>query len=284
VTCPFCDSPLPVGKKRWCSDKCKYKVHAQNQRAKRSKKEKRQGVCVGCGDVFTGTAAKKYCSVKCYPRRAASRHNPILSIVATCTHCQAKFHPMGKDRITYCSRACHFAHRKELKSLRQAARHAKRLTREEDWKRKVKERSLRLVKTCVGCGVQYQRKGSHGTCPSCLTTRQQAKTNSPEMKEWRRAYNKARRAKKMHDRGKHYVRARKYGVPYESIKPAQVFERDGWQCRLCNQPIDRTAKAPHPLSASLDHVIPMARGGPHTYTNVQTAHFRCNSAKGARIA
>lgn len=39
---------------------------------------------------------------------------------------------------------------------------------------------------------------------------------------------------------------------------------------------------PNPLSASLDHVVPLAWGGEHTAANVQLAHLKCNVAKGAR--
>jgi 5-methylcytosine-specific restriction endonuclease McrA len=32
-----------------------------------------------------------------------------------------------------------------------------------------------------------------------------------------------------------------------------------------------------------DHILPLKHGGRHEYSNVQTAHFLCNSTKGARI-
>ena len=38
---------------------------------------------------------------------------------------------------------------------------------------------------------------------------------------------------------------------------------------------------PHPHSATLDHIVPLAAGGAHSYANVQCAHFICNSVKGA---
>src|SRR4051812_3869961 len=42
-----------------------------------------------------------------------------------------------------------------------------------------------------------------------------------------------------------------------------VMDRDGWTCQLCHQPIDRALRWPAPLSASLDHIVPRADGGPH---------------------
>lgn len=67
----------------------------------------------------------------------------------------------------------------------------------------------------------------------------------------------------------------------EPIVRRVVFERDGWICQLCGEPVDPDLRAPDPESASLDHRIPIARGGDHTYDNIQLAHFGCNARKGA---
>jgi 5-methylcytosine-specific restriction endonuclease McrA len=60
-----------------------------------------------------------------------------------------------------------------------------------------------------------------------------------------------------------------------------VYRRDGWVCGICREPVDPELESPHLMAASLDHVIPLCRGGTHTYDNVQLAHFLCNSIKGA---
>lgn len=36
---------------------------------------------------------------------------------------------------------------------------------------------------------------------------------------------------------------------------------------------------PHPFAPTIDHVIPLDAGGMHEPSNVQTAHYRCNSIK-----
>lgn len=69
----------------------------------------------------------------------------------------------------------------------------------------------------------------------------------------------------------------------ESIDPMEIFIRDGWTCWLCRQSIDPNAASKSPLSASLDHVIPLSKGGTHTRGNVRSAHLRCNLSKGAKI-
>ncbi|QDM56277.1 HNH endonuclease [Gordonia phage SweatNTears] len=64
----------------------------------------------------------------------------------------------------------------------------------------------------------------------------------------------------------------------------EVFIRDGWICQLCADPVDPDDKHPSKWSPSLDHIIPLSRGGTHTWDNVQLAHLGCNSSKGGRDA
>ncbi|MFI6737453.1 HNH endonuclease [Nonomuraea sp. NPDC050451] len=69
----------------------------------------------------------------------------------------------------------------------------------------------------------------------------------------------------------------------ETFSPGYVFNRDRWICGICQNKINKFLEYPHPESASLDHIIPIARDGRHTLSNVQAAHLRCNLAKGARL-
>jgi 5-methylcytosine-specific restriction endonuclease McrA len=62
----------------------------------------------------------------------------------------------------------------------------------------------------------------------------------------------------------------------ERVNRVKVFERDGWRCGICRLPVERK-------DASLDHIVPLSRGGHHTYENCQTAHLKCNISKGARL-
>jgi HNH endonuclease len=68
----------------------------------------------------------------------------------------------------------------------------------------------------------------------------------------------------------------------ETIDPAAVFERDGYRCQICK----RKTRGRHPAkrSPTIDHIIPLAKGGDHSYLNVQCACFECNSTKGERAA
>ncbi|MER5843700.1 HNH endonuclease [Streptomyces prasinus] len=65
----------------------------------------------------------------------------------------------------------------------------------------------------------------------------------------------------------------------EVFAPLDVHTRDGWTCQLCCEPIDQAIAWPHPKSPSVDHIIPLSRGGAHALSNVQSAHLGCNSSK-----
>lgn len=66
---------------------------------------------------------------------------------------------------------------------------------------------------------------------------------------------------------------------YKGETRLAMHERDGWVCYLCGEDIDRTARYPQALSAVLDHVIPVAKGGLSIEENLRTAHAHCNARK-----
>lgn len=78
-------------------------------------------------------------------------------------------------------------------------------------------------------------------------------------------------------------RAVKRGARVEDFASAEVFERDGWICGLCSAPIPRDAVWPDLLSPSVDHIVPLSRGGEHSMANVQASHLSCNSRKQASV-
>lgn len=50
-------------------------------------------------------------------------------------------------------------------------------------------------------------------------------------------------------------------------------------CGICGEPIFKRFKHPHSFSASIDHKVPIARGGTNALSNLQLAHLGCNSRK-----
>lgn len=66
----------------------------------------------------------------------------------------------------------------------------------------------------------------------------------------------------------------------ERIDPIEIAERDGWRCGLCGEAVTPGLKWPNPDALSLDHILPISKGGRHTPDNVQLSHLRCNWSKG----
>ena len=79
--------------------------------------------------------------------------------------------------------------------------------------------------------------------------------------------------------------------PRDSIKLDEVIERDNGICYICGC---RTSKDDHYYSRgwfacgdrypTIDHVVPLAKGGMHTWGNVRLACHRCNRLKRDSVA
>ena len=75
----------------------------------------------------------------------------------------------------------------------------------------------------------------------------------------------------------------KYGVDVEPVNEADVYAIHGDVCHICHEQIDMTLMWPDPMSPSIDHVHPLARGGRHALDNLAPAHLLCNLRKGATV-
>lgn len=55
-------------------------------------------------------------------------------------------------------------------------------------------------------------------------------------------------------------------------------------CAICGRQVDFSKKFPDPWSATVDHIIPIAKGGdPANLENMQLAHLACNRLKSSKI-
>jgi len=94
-----------------------------------------------------------------------------------------------------------------------------------------------------------------------------------EVAAWNAAYRKAH-PDKIADNSA-LRRARKRGASVEKVSRALVYERDGGYCHICGKKVN-------PKKWHIDHIIPLARGGEHSYKNVAVSHPKCNLSKGAK--
>jgi 5-methylcytosine-specific restriction endonuclease McrA len=174
----------------------------------------------------------------------------------TCEHCGGNLtKPRRGPMPRYCSASC----RARACTARAAA--DGRLAR---WNatRAARLRVDPTDKTCPYCGAMFEttRPTNDLTCGS---------------KSCRRAHQRQRVIPYV-DHRRRVVRA---GEIFDRF---EIFERDGWRCGICGEHVDSALEHPHPLSASIDHVVPLGRGGEHRRSNVRCAHLICNNRRGIR--
>lgn len=124
-----------------------------------------------------------------------------------------------------------------------------------------------VASTCRWCSLPFMRDDAKSTRYFCSCECQAAakrKSTQPAKKK--------RRAMKRGANGG------------ENVSPDVVFARDAWRCGLCGKKTDRSKRgSTHPRAPELDHIIPVSKGGLHTYANTQCSCRSCNGAKGARV-
>jgi hypothetical protein len=125
------------------------------------------------------------------------------------------------------------------------------------------------VYKCAACGVEFQPPiKKRKCCDDCAASRAWLpKRGRPKYPSHVGRGNSGR------------GRVKQFGVEYEPVDRRKVFARDRWRCGICHKPVDKSLKWPHPMSATLDHIVPMSMGGGHTYANTQCSHATCNIRK-----
>lgn len=258
--------------------------------------------CVQCDAQFRGRASATLCGAECRKQRryqqtrewtkrtgyhAKHRAKPEVKakrqereklqgrsyrqsakVLATCVICGGEWMADCKTKsrpVKYCSRTCRAAGTYRPRSTPVPRTHPSRSTRvpkTHESRRRKDPRPRFMVGRCPNCGDWFVADrlafSSHAdrTCSAHCT----------------RMLGKARR------------RAVEREAFVADVNRQGIFDRDGWICQLCMEPIRRDVAAPHPLSASIDHVLPLARGGTHQPSNVQAAHLLCNSIKSDRLS
>lgn len=121
------------------------------------------------------------------------------------------------------------------------------------------------------CDVQFQPNREGTRCCSEAHGRQLWKIEHPD---YQSPYTDARRD------SYHRRRARKAkAATGRPVLLSEIRVRDKNRCHICGERVS-ARPYPHPLSASMDHVVPLSKGGAHDPDNVKLAHLRCNVRKG----
>lgn len=61
-----------------------------------------------------------------------------------------------------------------------------------------------------------------------------------------------------------------------------LIKSSGSRCAICAEAIDVTLHYPDAHSPSVDHIIPLSKGGAHTLENARATHLVCNMRRGNR--
>lgn len=224
-----------------------------------------QSICGQCGTVIDGRRA--YCTVKC---KDESRKRPCAacgepawvskgSITTTHRACRTSLHGTRARYTSGCRcRKCRDA---------VARAHADYMER----RRTTNPTALR----CQEAGCTTTRK-AHGLCVKHLKRKQRAEgTHKPSPSD---AWDTPSRLAKYKTRKATLRGATASGAGFTVD---DLIDRDGRACGICGQDIPDVAY-PSMESASIDHIVPISRGGKHTLKNVRATHLRCNIARGNR--
>ena len=127
---------------------------------------------------------------------------------------------------------------------------------------------------CKECGTKYHWTmywmNTSACCVECK--------NKRETKQKRKG-RQQRKSNPNYTRTKnHKQRAKHYGVKYERVNIELIFVRDEYKCKGCGTNVVRCKKY-KPNQATIDHMIPLSRGGTHTWDNLITLCHQCNSSK-----
>lgn len=243
--------------------------------------------CIHCGREYQ----PKIYSSKCCGLECALRYRARHSVVV-CQWCKASFKkkPGGGRVYKFCSRTCFFGYKAANKARPvektrvclsgcgasvSAAGRSCQLCVERGRESKRLAALKREPRPCAECGVVFTP--SYGNARLCSRSCRKARQKKLPSYAATRA-----RLKRIH---KGVRRARLRTTQVQPVDPMSVFERDGWRCQICHCATPRRYRGTmRPNAPELDHIVPLALGGAHTYTNTQCACRSCNGSKGATIA
>ena len=112
--------------------------------------------------------------------------------------------------------------------------------------------------------------------------KRQGVTNGRTFEEGGRECNQARADKIAPDshNKSYYQRAKLHGAPAEiGVTLQNLIKRDGLTCAICGLECIYGDDPLALLYPTMDHIIPISKGGGHTWDNVQIAHRICNINK-----
>lgn len=237
-------------------------------------KKTNRGLCKDCGKISRKgiklLTARRHSNISLPPR--LTDIDPRRIRPTTCRVCAEEYTPARGDRITACSRECGLIWTGHKSKIRKTGG-------------RVSVTIMRLKSVvwydqpptpvfCHVCKSGYVRSSVYQR--RCST--QCDKVHEERVKQVRRSCPARRRAKAKR-------RALKRGAGITSgVDPFVVFKRDAWKCQICGCSTPKRLRGLNKSnSPELDHIVPISKGGQHTYKNTQCLCRSCNSAKSDKV-
>ncbi len=235
-------------------------------------------ICEICGEEYTGHK-RKYCSDECkkearriYNRERWRKQNPDWNktITKECEHCNKTYEVQGRyaSQSRYCSNECQQAYYSRQKGHKPMEEYLKELEQQKEETARIKEaeRKARIkTKACTECGETFET-----IQPNQLTCSKECSRLRKNRLSWQRKEE----------------RYNDTNLIDRDITVKVLYKRDKGICYICGGKCDfgdYTQTNGHftagPTYPSVDHIIPIARGGKHAWDNVKLAHHKCNSLK-----
>ena len=152
------------------------------------------------------------------------------------------------------------------------------------------------TKTCRTCKTAIHKTNGTGICRACyLRKYQRARNKLIERKT--KSYDKCLECnKKLKRRYVKYCsprcsdrykklkrRATKAKAVYVPFSRWEIYKRDKFRCYICGVEVVSGGRNNNWRQATLDHVVPLHRGGHHAEYNLRCCCRRCNSKKNKRL-
>lgn len=218
-----------------------------------------QRICIGCGASVSGHPRRQYCDERCRQRTKDRRREASPEYQE-----RRRERQRGQKRTTYVAAV----HGTRLCGLCKGPHHAHGLCYVCIRALDMRAPDAKISGTCELCGDGWEkdRKAISALCNACIDGSRATMRFSG-----RNIDRTARR------------RAEKFGRIAEPVDVGAVFDRAGWICSLCARPVSADLPVLDPMAPTLEHVIPLSRGGDHVEANCALAHRLCNARKGNRL-
>ena len=262
--CPVCGVDVPKGR-LYCTDACRDRAHGMVR------------VCQQCGKEFKrGKPDQLYCSQECAWQAQKKREDRV------CLQCGKAFHPHNTAKGLYCSHECSgIALRTNMCAVcGKWVPSGRRFCSEEcrgakDAKERIGyERQFDDMVKWMGRLSRSMAKEDRTliatVCDQCertfVTTNRQARYCSD-------------RCRRRHANNRKEDRLYWYGKPDLSVTLEKLFVRGGGRCAECGLLMTFSSPINSDEHPSIDHIVPLSKGGTHTWDNVQLMCRGCNRKK-----